>query len=81
MVTLIRKLIFKKLATVYEFIDFSCVNYFANYFLSMFITPKHLKLAAGGGLKGVFFNNLLEGYRTPLPIKIHQTTQLTQPQK
>jgi len=79
MIQLIRKLIFKKLAVRYEFIDFGYANYFAKYFLSMLITPKHLKLAAGGGLIGGFFNNLLEGYRTPVPIKIHQTTQPTKP--
>jgi len=79
MVKLIRKLIFKKLAATYEFIDFGYANYFANYFLGMFITPKHLKLAAGGDLRVAFFNNPLEGYRTPVPIKIHQTTQPTKP--
>ncbi len=79
MVKLIRKLILKKLAATCEFIDFVYANYFANYFLGMFITPKHLKLTAGGGLRGAFFNNPLEGYRTPVPIKIHQTTQPTKP--
>ena len=43
----------------------------------MFIIPKHLKLFAGGGLLGDFVNNLLEGYRTLVPIKITQNT-LTQ---
>ncbi|MGA2775701.1 MAG: hypothetical protein ABSE81_06550, partial [Candidatus Omnitrophota bacterium] len=74
MIKLIHKLILKKLVVMYEFLDFECTNYFTNCFLGMFITPKHLKLAAGGGLRGTFFNNPLEGYRTPLPIKIHQTT-------
>ncbi|MDD2731094.1 MAG: hypothetical protein PHW33_03155 [Candidatus Portnoybacteria bacterium] len=81
MVKLIRKLILKKLAATYEFIDFVYANYFANYFLGMFITPKHLKLAAGGGLRGDFFNFPLEGYRTPVPIKIHQTTKNKNPLK
>ena len=69
---LMHKLILKKLAARCEFPKFDYANYFANCFLSMFITPKHLKLAAGGSLIGGFFNNLLEGYRTPVPIKITQ---------
>ena len=81
MVKLIHKLIFKKLAAIYEFIDFTCANYFANYFLSMFITPRHLKLAAGGMPRGVFFDFPLEGYRTPVPDKTTQTTQNKTPSK
>jgi len=81
MVKLIRKLISQKLAGAYEFIDFDYANYFANYFLSMIITPKHLKLAAGGSLIGGFFNNLLEGYRTPVPIKITQNPPIQKPLK
>ena len=78
---LINKLILKKLAVRCEFLRFNYANYFANYFLSMFITPKHLKLAAGGGLIGDFFNNLLEGYRTPVPIKITQNPPIQKPLK
>ena len=56
---LINKLILKKLAGRCEFFQFDYANYFANCFLSMFITPKHLKLAAGGGLvSGVFHHPL-----------------------
>ncbi|MFA5063782.1 MAG: hypothetical protein WC578_06940 [Candidatus Omnitrophota bacterium] len=78
---LINKLILKKLAVRCEFLPFDYDNYFANYYLSMFITPKHLKLAAGGSLIGGFFNNLLEGYRTPLPIKITQNPPIQKPIK
>ena len=78
---LINKLILKKLAVRCEFFQFDYANYFANYFLSMFIAPKHLKLAAGGGLIGGFFNNLLEGYRTPVPIKITQNPSIQKPLK
>ena len=78
---LINKLILKKLAGRCEFFQFDYANYFANCFLSMFITPKHLKLAACGGLIGGFFNNLLEGYRTPLPIKITQNPPIQKPIK
>jgi len=78
---LINKLILKKLAVRCEFLPFDYDNYFANYYLSMFITPKHLKLFAGGGLIGGFFNNLLEGYRTPLPIKITQNPPIQKPIK
>ena len=78
---LMHKLILKKLAARCEFPKFDYANYFANYFLSMFITPKHLKLAAGGGLIGGFFNNLLEGYRTPVPIKITQNPPIQKPIK
>lgn len=78
---LINKLILKKLAVRCEFLPFDYDNYFVNYYLSMFITPKHLKLAAGGGLIGGFFNNLLEGYRTPVPIKITQNPPIQKPIK
>jgi len=81
MIKLIHKLILEKLVVSYEFPDFECVNYFRNYFLGMFITPKHLKLAAGGGLIGELFNNLLEGYRTPVPIKITQNPIIQKPIK
>ena len=49
--------------------------------LTILFTPKHLKLAAGGGLIGGFFNNLLEGYRTPVPIKITQNPPIQKPIK
>ncbi|RJP27615.1 MAG: hypothetical protein C4533_07250, partial [Candidatus Omnitrophota bacterium] len=69
MIKLTHKLIPEKLVARYELPDFECMNYFTNYILGMFITPKHLTLAAGGGLRGTFFNNPLEGYRTPVPNK------------
>ena len=69
---LIRKLIFKKLAVRCEFTKFDYANYFANYFLSIFITPKHLKLFAGGMPSGNFSCSSLEGYRTLFPIQITQ---------
>ncbi len=75
---LISKLILNKLAVRCEFTKFNHANYFANYFLSMFLTPKHLKLFAGGGLIGAFVNNPLEGYRTLVPIK---TTKIPPNQK
>ncbi|MGD0336193.1 MAG: hypothetical protein ABSB18_03750 [Candidatus Omnitrophota bacterium] len=78
---LIRKLIFTKLAVRYELKKFDYANYFANYFLSMFITPKHLKLFAGGGLSGNFVNNPAEGYRTLVPIKITQNPTIQKPTK
>ena len=74
---LILKLIFTKLAVGCEFPKFDYANYFANYFLSMLFTPKHLKLFAGGGLIGGFVNNPLEGYRTLVPNKITQTQPTT----
>ena len=75
------KLIVKKWTTVCTLSNFIYVHYFEHYFLTMFITPKHLKLAAGGGLIGGFFNNLLEGYRTPVPIKITQNPPIQKPLK
>jgi len=75
------KLIVKKWTTACTLSNFIYVHYFEHYFLSMFITPKHLKLAAGGGLLGELFNNLLEGYRTPVPIKITQNPIIQKPLK
>ena len=66
------KLISKKFTVTCGLPNLDYANYLENNFLSMFFTPKHLKLAAGGGLIGGFFNDLLEGYRTPVPIKITQ---------
>jgi len=74
---LILKLILTKLAIGCEFPKFDYANYFANYFLSMFNTPKHLKLIAGGMPSGDFVNNPLEGYRTLVPNKITQTQPIT----
>jgi len=47
------------------------------FLLTMFITPKHLKLIACGSLLGDFVNNPLEGYRTLVPNKITQTQPTT----
>jgi len=81
MIKLIRKIIIEKLVTRYEFPDSGYVNYFTNYFLGMFITPKHLLLAAGGMPRGRFFNFPLEGYRTPVPNKTTQTTKNKTPKR
>ena len=53
------------------------MNYFNVNFLSMYFTPKHLKLFACGSLLGDFVNNPLEGYRTLIPNKITQTQHIT----
>jgi hypothetical protein len=74
---LMHKLILKKLAARCEFPKFDYANYFANYFLSMFNIPKHLKLIAGGMPSGDFVNNPLEGYRTLVTNKITQTQPTT----
>ncbi|MBI4706864.1 MAG: hypothetical protein HY761_02940 [Candidatus Omnitrophica bacterium] len=76
---IIRKLIFKKLAVRCELSQFDYANYFANYFLSIFIIPKHLKLFAGGMPSGGFVNNPLEGYRTLVPIKTTQNPLTQKP--
>ena len=60
---------------------FKVCNIFSVILLNMFITPKHLKLAAGGSLIGGFFNNLLEGYRTPSTSKTTQTPQNKNPSR
>jgi len=52
-------------------------NIFTLFLLSMFVTPKHLKLIAGGMPSGDFVNNPLEGYRTLVPNKITQTQHIT----
>ncbi|PIP19792.1 MAG: hypothetical protein COX41_01085 [Candidatus Omnitrophica bacterium CG23_combo_of_CG06-09_8_20_14_all_41_10] len=74
---LMHNLILKKLAARCEFPKFDCVNYLENNFLSMFNTPKHLKLIAGGMPSGDFVNNPLEGYRTLVTNKITQTQPTT----
>ena len=81
MVKLIHKLIIEKLVTRYEFPDFGYVNYFTNYFLGMFITPKHLNLFAGGMPAGNSAFNPAEGYRTPVPNKTYQTTKNKTPKR
>ena len=78
---LMHKLIVNKCTFACALANFGYAHYFEHYFLSMFITPKHLKLAAGGSLIGGFFNNLLEGYRTPVPIKITQNPTIQKPLK
>ena len=47
------------------------------FLLTMFFTPKHLKLFAGGMPSGDFAFNALEGYRTLIPNKTTQTTPTT----
>jgi len=49
--------------------------------LLMYLSPKHLKLIAGGMPSGDFVNNPLEGYRTLVPNKITQTQPLTKNQQ
>ena len=66
-------LIVKKCTAACALADFNYVHYFEHYILSIFITPKHLKLIAGGMPSGAFVNNPLEGYRTLVPNKITQT--------
>ncbi len=43
----------------------------------MYLSPKHLKLFAGGMPSGDFVNNPDEGYRTLVPNKITQTKHTT----
>jgi len=52
-------------------------NILTMFLLTMFFTPKHLKLFAGGSLLGGFVNNPDEGYRTLVPNKITQTLPIT----
>ena len=73
------KLIVKKCTVACALPDFGCAHYFEHNFLSIFITPKHLKLFAGGSLSGYFANNALEGYRTPVPIKTTQNPLTQKP--
>jgi len=47
------------------------------FLLTMYFTPKHLKLIAGGMPSGEFVNNPDEGYRTLVPNKITQTQPIT----
>jgi hypothetical protein len=54
-------------------------NILTVFLSSMFNTPKHLNLGAGGMPSGILDNTLDEGYRTPLPNKITQTTSLYLP--
>jgi len=42
------------------------------FLLKMYLSPKHLKLFAGGMPSGDFVNNSDEGYRTLVPIKTTQ---------
>ena len=70
-------LISKKFTVPCDLPDLDCVNYLENNFLSMFNTPKHLKLIAGGMPSGSFVNNPLEGYRTLVPNKITQIQPIT----
>ena len=70
-------LISKKFTVTCDLPNLDCANYLENNFLSMFFTPKHLKLIAGGMPSGNFVNNPLEGYRTLVPNKITQTQPIT----
>ncbi len=67
-----RNLIFEKCIVACALSNFDYAYYLEHYFLSMFITPKHLKLNAGGMPSGDFVNNPLEGYRTQSTSKITQ---------
>ena len=75
------KLISKKFTVTCGLPNFDYVNYLENNFLSMFITPKHLKLFAGGMPSGNFVNNPLEGYRTLVTIKTTQTQPTQKPKR
>jgi hypothetical protein len=66
------KLIVTKCTVACALANFFLAHYFEHNFLSMFTTPRHLKLFACGSLLGDFVNNPLEGYRTLVPIKITQ---------
>ena len=46
------------------------------FLLFMYLSPKHLKLFAGGMPSGAFVHNADEGYRTLVPIK---TSKLNPP--
>ena len=72
-----RNLIPEKFTVTSDLPNLDYADYFGNIFLSMFFTPKHLKLFACGSLRGAFVNNPDEGYRTLVPIKITQTQPLT----
>ena len=67
-----QKLIVAKSTDACALAIFFHAHYFEHNLLSMFTTPRHLKLFAGGSLLGDFVNNPLEGYRTLVPIKITQ---------
>ena len=54
-------------------------NVSTDFLLTMLLSPKHLKLFAGGGLSGGFVNNPAEGYRTLVPIKITQNPSTQTP--
>jgi len=69
---LMNKLIVKKCTVACALPNFDYVHYFEHISLSMFITPKHLKLFASGMPSGHFVNNPDEGYRTLVTIKITQ---------
>jgi len=56
---------------------FKVCNIFPVILLNMFITPKHLKLIAGGMPSGNSAFNALEGYRTLVPNKTTQTQHIT----
>ena len=71
------KLISKKFTVTCGLPNLDYANYLDNNFLSMFFTPKHLKLFAGGMPSGDFVNNSDEGYRTLVPNKITQTQHIT----
>ena len=60
---------------------FRVCNIFPGILLTMFITPKHLNLFAGGSLLGNSAFNPLEGYRTPSTSKTTQTPQNKNPSK
>ena len=52
-------------------------NISTDFLLAMCLSPKHLKLIAGGMPSGDFVNNPDEGYRTLVPNKITQTQHIT----
>ncbi len=64
-------LIPEKCTVACELVNFDYAHYFEHYFSSIFFTPKHLKLNAGGMPSGDFVNNPLEGYRTHVARKNH----------
>ncbi|MFA4888404.1 MAG: hypothetical protein WC628_02365, partial [Candidatus Omnitrophota bacterium] len=73
-----RKLISKKSVVICELSIFDYACYFEHYYLRTFFAPKLFQLLACGSLLGSFVNNLLEGYRTLVPIKISQNLTFKQ---
>jgi len=64
-----------------HFLILRVCNIFLGILLTIFITPKHLNLFAGGMPSGNSAFNPAEGYRTPSTSKTTQTPQNKNPSK